>query len=261
MLTDLYRHRNLVVELTRREFSGRYRGSFGGVAWAFVQPLFLLCVYTLAFGVVLQVRWSATGDTTEYALMLFAGLLIYNALAEVLNRAPMLITSNPNFVKKVVFPLELLPVVAVSTAMLHLSIGTFVWLIGHFLLLGVPGPGVVLVLVVLASFVPLLLGIGWLLAAVGVLVRDIQQFTGMLALALLFLSPIFYSIDTAPPSLRAALRLNPLTILVERFREVLVHGRLSDPGALGLYVAGCSIFAALALLLFRRLRPHFADMV
>lgn len=125
-----WRHRSLVLELVKREFTGRYRGSFGGVFWSFVQPLFLLAVYTLAFGVILQMRWGFSGDTKDYAFMLFAGLIVYDAFAECLKKAPTLVTANPNFVKKVVFPLEILPWIMAIAAMIHALISVAVWLAG-----------------------------------------------------------------------------------------------------------------------------------
>jgi hypothetical protein len=123
MSSPVWRHRALVAELAKREFSGRYRGSFGGLAWSFAQPLFLLAVYTVAFGVILRARWGFSGGTGDYALMVFAGLIVFNAFAECLTRAPTLVTGNPNFVKRVVFPLEVLPWVMGFTAFFHAFIG------------------------------------------------------------------------------------------------------------------------------------------
>ncbi len=261
MLASLWRHRSLVFELTKREFSGRYRGSFGGIVWSFVQPLFLLTVYTIAFGVILKSRWGFSGGTAEYALMLFAGLIVFNAFSECLTKSTALITDNPNFVKKVVFPLELLPVITVATALIHALIGAAVWLLGYTLLFGTPKATVVLFPLILICFVPVLLGLGWLLSALGVMVRDISQLTGMLNHTLLFLTPIFYSIEAAPPLLRNLLMLNPLTFVVEQFRLVLFYGQIPAMKGLALYFVLASLFGYASLKLFRRLRPGFADMV
>ena len=257
----LWRHRSLVFELTRREFAGHYRGSFGGLIWSFAQPLLLLSVYTIAFGVILKARWGVSGGTGEYALVLFAGLIVFNAFAECLNRAPVLITDNPNFVKKIVFPLELLPWVMALTAVLRALIGVVVWLVGYTVLFGLPHPSVILFPLVLLSFFPFLLGIGWLLAALGVMVRDIHLLTGLLAQMLLFLTPIFYSVDMAPPFLQRLLTLNPLTLIVEQFQLVLFAGRAPEVLGLTVYFALSVLFARVSLVLFRRLRPAFADKV
>lgn len=261
LFTTLWRHQSLVVELTKREFSGRYRGSFGGIVWSFAQPLFLLAVYTIAFGVILKARWGFSGGTADYALMLFAGLIIFNLFSECLIKSTTLVTDNPNFVKKVVFPLELLPVITVATALIHAMIGMAVWLLGYALLFGTPKPTVLLFPVILMCLVPVLLGLGWLLSALGVIVRDISQMTGMLNHTLLFLTPIFYSIEAAPPLLQNLLLLNPLTFIVEQFRLVLFHGQLPIFKGLAVYFVLASLFAWVSLALFRRLRPTFADMV
>lgn len=261
MLKSLYRHRSLVLELTRRDFSGRYQGSLGGVFWSFVQPLFLLSVYTVAFGLILRSRWGVTGSTTDYAIMLFAGLIVFNAFSEVLVKSAKLIIDNPNFVKKIVFPLELLPVITAASALLHTLIGLCVWFGAYLLIYGLPHPTALLFPLVLFCLVPVLLGVGWLVSALGVVVRDISQVTGMLSHTLLFLTPIFYSIETAPPLLQQLLLLNPLTFIVEQIRAVLFVGVLPDFVGLAIYFAIASLLAWAALLVFRRLRPTFADLV
>lgn len=257
----LWSQRGLVLELAKREFSGRYQGSFGGLAWAFAQPLFLLAVYTVAFGVILQSRWGFAGGTGDYALMVFIGLIVFNAFSECLQRAPTLVSGNPNYVKKVVFPLEVLPWVMALTAMFHAVIGVGVWLAGYVALRGLPSPVAFTFPLVLAAFFPLLLGIGWLLAAVGVAVRDVGQLTAMVSHALLFLTPIFYSMDAVPRPLRDLLLLNPLTFVIEQLRMVLYQGQMPWLAGLAAYFAASSAFALLGLMLFRRLRPSFADMV
>ncbi len=256
-----WRHRSLVLELTKREFSGQYRGSLGGIVWSIVQPFFLLTIYTIAFGVILKTRWGFSGSTTDYALMLFAGLIVFNAFSECISRSPTLIIDNPNFVKKVVFPLELLPVITVLTVLIHALIGLAVWLAGYALLYGTIRATSILFPIVFACFVPVLLGLGWLLSALGVIVRDISQLTGMLSTTLLFLTPIFYSIDAAPPLLHHLLLLNPLTFVVEQFRLVLFYGQMPAMTGVVVYFVLASLFAWASLFLFRRLRPTFADMV
>ena len=257
----LWHYRGLTLELVKREFSGRYRGSFGGILWSLAQPLFMLGVYTIAFGIIMKSRWGFSGGTREYALMLFAGLIVFNAFAECLTKAPRLIVANPNFVKKVVFPLEILPWVMSLSALIHLLIATAVWLLGYVILFGTPQASVIYFPAILIAFFPVLLAIGWLLAAVGVIVRDIDQLTGMLANALLFLTPIFYSVDAAPPLIQNALMLNPLTFIVEQMRLVLFVGEAPNlPGLLTYFVLSLASSMA-ALFVFRRLRDGFADYV
>jgi len=260
-LSTAWRHRELLLELVKREFSGRYRGSFGGLAWSFAHPLFLLAVYTIAFGVILRMRWGFGGGTGDYALMVFAGLIVFNAFAECLTTAPSLITANPNYVKKVVFPLEILPWVTAINATFHALVGIGVWFLGYAILYGAPHPTVALFPLVLLCLFPLLLGVGWLLSALGVVVRDIAQLATLVAHALLFLTPIFYGIDAVPPLLQNILLANPLTFVVEQLRLVLFHGALPSLRGLAVYFVLASAFAALTLMLFRRMRPRFAEMV
>lgn len=261
ILTTPWHHRSLVAELVKREFMGRYRGSFGGMLWAIAQPLFMLAVYTVAFGVIMQARWGIGGTTKEYALMLFAGLIVYNAFGECLAKAPRLIAANPNFVKKVVFPLEVLPWIMAISALLHAFIAIAVWVAGYTFLYGLPKATVVYFPLVLIAFLPLLLATGWLLAAVGIIVRDLDQVTGMLAHALLFVTPIFYSMDAAPVLLQKAFLLNPLTYIVEQMRLVLFIGQLPSFQGLSVYFLLSLAFSMVALFIFRRLRSSFADNV
>ena len=260
-MTTAWRYRDLLLELVKREFSGRYHGSFGGLAWSFAQPLFLLAVYTVAFGVILRMRWGFSGGTGDYALMVFAGLIVFNAFAECLNTAPSLITSNPNYVKKVVFPLEVLPWVTAVTAIVHALIGIAVWFVFYVILHGAPRPSAALFPAVLLCLFPLLLGVGWLLSALGVVVRDTGQVAALASHALLFLTPIFYGIDAVPPLLQNILLANPLTFVVEQLRLVLFHGSVPNMTGLAAYFVLASVFAALSLAVFRRMRPRFAELV
>jgi lipopolysaccharide transport system permease protein len=220
----------------------------------------MLAIYTLAFGYILQVRWGGA-DTKSYALVLFAGLIVFNFFTEILTRAPLLIAANPNFVKKVIFPLELLPVAGVLAAAAHAGIGLVMWGLAHWLLIGVPPVTVIAAPVVLLCLMPFLIGVGWLLSALGVVVRDVNQFAAMLGQALLFLSPVFYSVSDAPAVLRSLIGLNPVSLVIEQMRVVLFQGHWPDWSALGGYVVVMTLFALLCLALFRRLRPLFADLV
>ena len=261
MASTLWRNRALVAELARREFTGRYRGSFGGIAWSFVQPLFLLAVYTVAFALILHARWGVAGGPGDYALMVFAGLIVFNAYAECLARAPQLVTANPNFVKRVVFPLELLPWVLTIAIAVHALLAVAIWIGGYALLRGAPPATALLAPIVLLCFAPMLLGTGWLLAALGVAVRDISQLTALLSHALLFLTPVFYPLDAAPPVVRMLLEWNPLTVVVEALRDVLYRGIAPAWGALLVYLVLTTLFAWAALGVFRRLRRGFADWI
>lgn len=254
-------HRGLIIELTKREFLGRYLGSFIGGFWSLIQPVFLLTVYTVAFGVILKGRWSFGGNTIDYALILFAGLIIYNTFTDVFNKAPMLILGNPNFVKKIVFPLEILSLITMITALINASISVLIWVVGYWLLIGPPPLTFLLFPLVFVCFAPLLLGLSWLISSFGVFIRDLSPITFMISHTLLFLTPIFYSIDAAPAMIRSLLLINPLTFIVQQFRLVLFYGEMPSLKAAALYFIFASGFALLSFLAFKKLQPGFGDVV
>lgn len=259
----MWRHGHLVAQLVRRDVVGRYRGSFLGLVWSFLHPLFMLLVYLFVFGVVFQIKWGIdrqTGDKS-FAVILFSGLILHALFAECLVRSPGIITTNAQFVKKVVFPLEVFPVMIASTAVFHFAIGLLLLLIFNgfahqtFYFTTLLVPVVVLPLVVLG------LGVSWFLSAVGVFVRDVGQITGVLATMLLFLGPIFYPLEIVPAEVRWLLYLNPLTFIVDQFRGLVIFGRYPDWGLLAVYYAVAIVLAALGYRWFARTRSGFADVL
>jgi lipopolysaccharide transport system permease protein len=258
---SLFQNHSLIFELIKREFSSRYIGSFGGIFWSFAQPLFMFTIYMITFGVLFKTSFSPSESASDYALLMLAGLIIFNAISEVITKSPTLITSNPNFVKKVVFPLDLLPVTLVLLAIINAFISLSIWLIGYMFLIGTPKATVLIFPLILFCFLPLLLGLGWALSSIGVVIKDISQITYFLTQALLFLTPIFYSVNTAPYFLQKLLMINPLTFIVEQCRLVLFYGQIPSLKGLAIYFILTTIFASFSLLLFRRLRRNFADLV
>jgi len=209
--------------LIKREVIGRYRGSVMGLFWSFFNPVLMLVVYTFVFSVVFKARWAGGTDSrSEFALVLFAGLMVYNLFSECINRSPGLVLGNMNYVKKVVFPLEILPVVAIGSATFHLLISLFVWLIFYLLLFGIPQISVLLLPIVLMPFFLLILGFSWFLASLGVYLRDVSQIVGVLTTALMFLSPIFYPMTALPEEYHIFLQFNPLTFIIEQARDVMI---------------------------------------
>lgn len=258
----LLARRRLVVQLVRRDVQGRYRGAFLGVLWSLVNPLLMLAVYSFVFGVVFKSRWRPEGGgMLEFAVVMFAGLIVHGFFAEVANRSPTLIVGNANYVKKVVFPLEVLPWMAVGSALFHLAIATVVLLGGIVALQGSVPPTALLAPVVLAPFVLVAVGTSWLLASLGVYLRDLAQLIGVAVSLLMFLSPVFYPLGAVPESLRAIVRLNPLTFVIEQFRAAVIWGSLPDWQALALYAAVAWVFAAATLAWFQATRRGFADVV
>jgi lipopolysaccharide transport system permease protein len=258
----LWRNKSLIAALTKREVLGRYRGSMLGILWSFFNPVFMLLVYTFVFSVVFKARWSGGSDSrTEFALILFSGLIVYSLFAECVNRAPGLIVGNVNYVKKVVFPLEILPVIAMLAALFHLVISLIVWLIFYIILFGAPHPSIILLPLVLLPLVLLTMGMSWALASLGVYLRDIGQIVGVFTTALMFLSPVFYPISALPAEFQALMHLNPLTLVIESTREVLVWGKVPDLQLWLIQLGVASMLAWLGFIWFQKTRKGFADVL
>lgn len=259
---SLWQHRVLIGMLTKREVVGRYKGSFFGLFWSFLQPLLMLAVYTFVFGVIFNSRWpEAQVSSSSFPAILFAGILIFNFFAECINRAPTLIQSNINFVKKVVFPLEIIPCVSMTSALVHAIISIIILVV---FLLAVNGRlfwislSLPLILLPLMIFI---LGMSWFLAAIGVFYRDVGQIVGVITSSMMFVCPIFYPITAIPEKYRFLIEMNPLTFFVENSRSVLVFGRTPDWNSL-LFWYVISIFVAwTGKFVFRRLRHGFADVI
>lgn len=254
----------LIVQMVKREVIGRYRGSLMGLAWSFFSPLLMLAIYTFVFSVIFQARWPGMGEEqskTDFAIIFFGGLIVYGLVAECINRAPSIVVSNVNYVKKVVFPLEILPLVAVGSALFHMLVSISVLLLAELLVTHqIPWTAVLFPLVLL----PLLLGVSgltWFISALGVFVRDVSQVTGMLTTILLFLSPIFYPASAMPAELRGWLAINPLVYFLEEGRNTLIYGRIPDFSDWLIAMAASLFIAWLGFVWFQKSRRAFADVL
>ncbi len=264
LVHSLWHNRQLVVQMIKREVVGRYKGSVMGLAWSFFNPVFMLAVYTFVFSVVVKSRWAGSdGDDsqTQFAVVLFVGMIVHGLFAEVLNRAPTLILSNVNYVKKVVFPLEILPVIALGTALFHSLVSIAVLLGVFFLFNGWLQWSVVLLPFVLLPLVILTLGLAWLLASLGVFLRDVGQTIGIVTSIMMFLSPVFFPISALPEQYRPLLMANPLTFIIEQARAVLIWGHLPDWTGLGIYILAATAVAWLGYAWFQKTRKGFADVL
>lgn len=262
MFAGLWRHRELIQASTRREIQGRYRGSVLGLLWSFLNPLFMLAVYTFVFSVVFKARWSVeSASKTEFALVLFSGLIVFNLFGETINRAPTLVLGNPNYVKKVVFPLQILPVVTLLSALFHAGVSLGAWLLAYLVFFGMPHATALYLPVIVLPFLLLILGLAWALASLGVFLRDISQFIGTLVTVLMFMTPIFYPISALPEKLQHLLYLSPITIIVEQARNALFWGKAPDFALLGAYTVVALLVAWLGFLWFQKTRKGFADVL
>lgn len=262
MGASLWRNRSLIRASIKREVLGRYRGSVMGLLWSLLNPLFMLTVYTFVFSVVFNARWSADSSSkTEFALILFSGLMIFNLFAECINRAPGIILSHQNYVKKVVFPLEILPWVTLGASLFHGAVSLGVWLLAYVMFFGAPHLTIIYLPLIIAPLLLLIMGVSWALAALGVYLRDIAQFIGIMMTAMMFMSPIFYPVTALPEAYRPLLYLNPLTSVIEQTREVLFWGNAPDFIQLGTFLVITSITAWLGFALFQKTRKGFADVL
>jgi lipopolysaccharide transport system permease protein len=259
---SLWVNRSLVRALVSREIVGRYRGSMMGMLWSIFNPIFMLLVYTFIFSVVFKARWQTNSDSRmEFAFVLFAGLIVFNVFSECVNRAPTLVLSNANYVKKVVFPLEILPWVTLGSALFHGMVSVGVWLIGYVLFFGLPPATAVLFPLILAPLILLVMGFSWALASLGVYLRDVSQVVGIFTMALMFLAPVFYPTTALPAEFRSLLYWNPLTQPIEEMRAVLFWGKLPDFARWAVQFVACALIAWLGFAWFQKTRKGFADVL
>lgn len=263
LLRSLWLHRQLIAQMTKREVVGRYRGSIMGIAWSFFNPVLMLVVYTFVFSVVFKARWGTGGHESQasFAIVLFVGMIVYGLFAEIANRAPGLILSNVNYVKKVVFPLEILPVVGLGSALFHTLISLAVLLAAILLVNGGVAWTVILFPLVMLPLLLATLGVAWFLASLGVFVRDVGQTIGIFTTVLMFVSPVFYPISALPEKFQIWLMLNPLTFVIEQSRAVMIFGKQPDWIGLGIYVCASLALAWTGYWWFQKTRKGFADVL
>ncbi|MGX1740226.1 ABC transporter permease [Bosea sp. NPDC055353] len=253
----------LTLRLTMRDFEARYRGSVLGVGWAFLTPLLTALIFTFVFSSVFKTRWGtgADGADANFTLLLLIGVLLHSMLAETLNRAAGLILAHSSYVKKVVFPLGVLPIVVVLGALITAAFGLLIVVLGHVLYSGHVEATAPLFILIIVPYLLLLLATAYVLAALGVYLRDIGQIVTFIVTASMFLTPIFYPMSAVPPGFRTVMQLNPLTIVVEESRNVLLFGRAPDWHALAFLWLGALVTLPAAFWVFNRLRVGFADVL
>lgn len=260
---SLWHNRRLTLQMTRREVVGRYKGSVMGLLWSFLNPVFMLVVYTFVFSVVFKARWGVDDNEskTQFAVVLFVGMIVHSLFAEVLNRAPSLILSNVNYVKKVIFPLEILPVIGMGAALFHSLVSLVVLLIAFVIFNSYLHWTVIFIPLVLLPLVILTLGFAWMLASLGVFLRDVGQTIGIVTTVMMFLSPVFFPVTSLPEAYRPLIMANPLTFIIEQSREVLIWGHPPNWIGLGIYTLVASAVAWSGYAWFQKTRKGFADVL
>ncbi len=262
VMQSLSAHRGIIRQFVKREIAGRYKGSFLGLLWSFINPLLTLLIYTFVFGVVFKSRWRSDSiGHMEFAVVMFAGVLVHGLIAECLQRAPTLIVGNPNFVKKVVFPLEILPWITIGTALFHTLVAFSILVCAIFIWQGHVPLTAILVPVILAPFVILTAGLTWFLASLGVYLRDLGQMMGIVTAFLIFMAPVFYPLHSVPETLQPLFYLNPVTFIVEQTRNAAIWGNAVDWRGWLIYLAVAYLVACAGLWWFQKTRKGFSDVL
>ncbi|NBF03408.1 ABC transporter permease [Pseudomonas sp. Fl5BN2] len=263
IINGFWRNRGLIKVLVKREVVGRYRGSIIGLAWSFLNPLLMLAVYTLIFSGVFNSRWSNAVHESkfDFAAILFVGLMVHGVFSECINRAPGLIVSNVSYVKKVVFPLEILPWVVFGAALFHMLVSFVVLLMVQAVFNQKIPLTAFLFPVVLLPLILGTMGVSWFLAAIGVYLRDVGQVASMFSTVMLFVSAVFFPISALPEKYQVLLQLNPLAVVIEESRKVLISGVVPDFVILGKMLLVGAILAWAGFAWFQMTRKGFADVL
>lgn len=252
----------LIMQLSRREVAARYRGSVMGLFWSFLAPIVMLVVYTFVFSVVFKARWGVgNDDKTSFALNLFAGIIVHGLFAECATRAPGLMLQHASYVKRVVFPLWVLPPVTLVAALFHALISVAVLLAAQALIYGYVHWQVIALPILIVPLLLVILGISWILAALGVFLRDISQIVPMIVMVMMFMSPIFYPVSALPEAYQSWLYLNPLTPAIEMVRALILQGTFPAWQGYVTYLGAGVVCAGLGLAFFARVRRGFSDVL
>lgn len=262
IVRHFFKHKDLIFQFTKRDILGRFKGSYLGLVWALLTPLLMLVIYTFVFSVVFKSRWGDFQQSnTEFALILFCGITTFNVFSEVVTRAPSIIVGNVNYVKKVVFPLEILPLTSMGTALVNASISYLILLIGLLGFLGTIQWTIIFLPIVLLPLIFLALGLSWIISSLGVFLRDIGQIVSIGITAVMFLSPIFYPVDSVPEKFRGMYDLNPLGYVIEETRQIMVMGHMPNWKLIIIGNILCAIFAYLGYIWFSKTKVGFADVL
>ena len=255
-------HKSLIFRLAAREIRARYKGSMIGVVWAFLVPAMMLAIYTYVFTVVFQAKWNQqVSNRTDFALALFAGLIVFNLFAESVGRAPSLLAENSTYITKVIFPLESLCWVQLLVSGFGAAVSTAILLIFYTAVNGIPSATIFWLPLVLLPLVLFLLGAMLIIVPLGLYIPDVRQVIPPMISLMTFASPVFYPVEALPSVARTIISLSPITFTIEQFRRVLLgHANPSFAGILVFGMVG-SLFAWLGYLFFFVTKRGFADVI
>ena len=265
ILNVFTKNNQLIRSMIKRQVIGRYKGSVIGLAWSFFNPVFMVFAYTIVFSMIFKMRWVVDGSNsesrTQFGLILFAGMIIFNFFSEVLNQSHSLIISNSNYVKKVVFPIEILPIISLGAAFFHTIVSFIVLFISFFIFNGYLDWHILFLPFVFGPLFILSLGISWLFASLGVFIRDAGQLIGLITTLLMFLSPVFYPIAAVPHKLKFWIMMNPVSFIIEETRALIIFGQNPNWTGILIYLVISICIAWFGFYFFQKTRKGFADAI
>lgn len=262
MIKTLYKNNYLLRQLVKKDIKQRYQGSVLGMLWSFIVPIFMLVIYTFVFSEVFQAKWDIdTSDKYQFALVLFCGLSAFSMVGEVMNRSTVLIVSNTNYVKKVIFPLEMLPVVTVCSALFNSLISFVILIIAQLVIYQAVSATIYLLFLALIPLIILCIGLGLFISATSVYLKDIGNLVSVLVTVLMYISPIFFPLTAVPDNFRSVCEANPMTYIIENVRNVVLYGKGLDWKFYGISCAVAICFYLLGKVVFMRAKEGFADVL
>lgn len=254
---NLYNQRYLLGQLVKRDVLLRYRGAMFGVAWIFLSPLIMLAIFAFVFGHIFQSRWPEQPEGMPFWLMLFVGLIVFNLFAETVSRSPTTVRSYPSYVKKIIFPVEILPLVPLGAGLVHAAFNLLI-LAAALAWTGHLSVGILLFPLLIVPVLLLGMGLAWFLAAWGVFIKDMNQIVPLFVQMLMFLSPVFYPASAVPAFLRPIYALNPLGAVIETARTAILGQPISWSAWFAALACGM-VATLLGLAFFNHARDEFAD--
>ena len=262
MLKALYKNRYLVKQLVKQDIRQRYQGSVLGILWSFIVPVLMLIIYTFVFSEVFQAKWDIdTSDKYQFAIVLFCGLCVFNFVGEVLNRSTILIASNTNYVKKVIFPLEILPVVITFSALFTCVVSFIILIVAKIILYRNVSPTLYMIVPMFIPLIILAVGLGLFISAISVYLKDVGNAISVIVTVLMYLSPVFFPLASVPESFRGVCEINPMTYIIENFRKVVIYGEMIEWKYYAISCVTSIIIYFVGKLVFMREKEGFADVL
>ncbi len=262
MIKVLIKNNYLLRQLVKKDIQQRYQGSVLGMLWSFIVPILMLVIYTFIFSEVFQARWDIdTSDKYQFALVLFCGLTAFTLVGEVMNRATTLIASNTNYVKKVIFPLEMLPVVTTLSALFNCLISFVILIVAKFIIYRNISPTLYMIFIILIPLIIMSVGLGLLISAISVYLKDVGNFISVFVTILMYMSPVFFPLSAVPESFRTVCEANPMTYIIENFRNVVIYGKCLDWKFFSISCLVAVVIYWIGKVVFMRAKEGFADVL